>query len=635
MTSPRLEPPDTDDTPDALSAIDERFPWTRISNVALGAAVVFACLALARYRTYHNETFDLAFYARLTWGIGHGDYYNPLVGAKLWGLHLSWVLLPLGLLARFVATVPLLLVVQAAAVAAAGIPLARVAARRVGHPLAADAALAVWLLYPAVGSVASYEFHPSALALLPLALSLDYLDRRLLRPGLVALAAAVACREDVALIAALLGVAIAFRKEHRVAGALTALAATAYFALFFFVIAPRYMPRHGSLQLHFGHLGATPMDVLKALLTRPVETLRELATPVRLLYVPRLLVPVAFTALLRPRWLLPALAPVAINLLSQFPTAVQVHSHYASLVIPFIVVAAAHGVGRLVATGGVHGERYALAALVAVALGTAHMHHRAGMTPLSRRFDRAAHVPDERLTTLDAVVAAIPPDAVVSAPDHLLPHLAERPRLYRFPPPGRVEYMVLSTEHRSHFLGTQDIWRNEEEALVRNTLFRRRYGVYRVYGSYIVLRRDHPLRAWARDRYVDFGIDPHVHAAHADVGASLAVAGWGAAPLAHGTRVTLLLAAHRPWPLDLGFELGWGPMVPHAERSDPEHTWAFLPFDGVFQPAFVRPGEVVRTQADVPATLDELRAHGLWFGARRLDGSRLDAKSLHWTPLPP
>ena len=44
---------------------------------------------------------------------------------------------------------------------------ARGAGRRVGHPAAPYAALAVYLLHPVVGSIASYEFHPSALALFP------------------------------------------------------------------------------------------------------------------------------------------------------------------------------------------------------------------------------------------------------------------------------------------------------------------------------------------------------------------------------------------------------------------------------------------------------------------------------------
>ena len=126
-----------------------------------------------------------------------------------------------------------------------------------------------------------------------------------------------------------------------------------------------------------------------------------------------------------------------------------------------------------------------------------------------------------------------------------------------------------------------------------------------------------------------------VHAAHADVGPSMAIAGWGLAPGrdAHHTRLILLATPTARWPFDVGFQVGWGPMAPHLDRQDPAHIWSFLPFDGVFMAVFVRPGEVARTEVELPASRDELLRDGLWFGARRIDSSRLDAASAHWTRL--
>ncbi len=618
-------------------SLDDRFPWTRVSNIALGAAVLFSFLSLARYRTFHNETFDLAFYARMVWGAGHLDLQNPMVGAPLWGLHLSWLIFPLGLLGRLVSIVPMLLVVQAACVASAGIPLARIAVRRTGYPIAADIALGVYLLTPTIASIATYEFHPSSIALLPLCIALDNFDRRDLTHGTLALTLAALCREDVALVAALVGLTLSLRREHRAVGLATFFFWTAYFVVYVFLIAPRFLPRTGSLQLHFGHLGGSPAGIVSSIFRHPLAVLLTLATPLRLLYVPRLLVPVAFTALLRPRWLLPALAPVAINLLSQFPTAPEVHSHYSPLAIPFVLVACAHSVGYLIVLGGRHGDRWAVGAMVSIALGSLWMQHRSGVLPvLGARFDPHAFVPDQRMEALDAVIEVIPPDASVSGPDYFLPHVAERPRLFRYPPPPRsVDYLVVSTEHRATYTGTQELWRNTEEQTVRAALNWDHYGVYAVVGPFIVLKLHWPVRTYARGRYVELDPDPRVHPAHLDIGPSLSIAGWGITPAQHGTHVVILLVPKLPWPSDLNFEVGWGPMVPHLDRQDPLHTYAFLPFDGAFQSPFVRVGEVVRTEVDIPATLDEIRTQGLYFGPRRIDGSRLDAHSPHWTLLSP
>ena len=119
---------------EAARVEDPRFPFVRISNTALAAALVFAFLALRRFATFHNETFDLAFYARLVWGLGRFDQFQPLTNSYFWGLHASPILYVLALLGRVLPIIPMLLVVQSACVCAAGIPIARIAARRVGHP---------------------------------------------------------------------------------------------------------------------------------------------------------------------------------------------------------------------------------------------------------------------------------------------------------------------------------------------------------------------------------------------------------------------------------------------------------------------------------------------------------------------
>ena len=163
--------------------------------------------------------------------------------------------------------------------------------------------------------------------------------------GSWALIVAVSCREDVALVAAIMGASLAIRREHRTAGVAILLVGVVYFGVYMFGIAPRYVPRAGSLELHFGHLGGSPAQIARTVVLHPVQVLRVVAAPVKLLYGPRLLAPVAFLSLVAPRWLLPALVPFGINMLSQFPTAPEIQSHYAALAVPFVFASAAHGAG--------------------------------------------------------------------------------------------------------------------------------------------------------------------------------------------------------------------------------------------------------------------------------------------------
>jgi len=629
------------DAPMALPPDDDaRFPLARISNLALAAALAFTWLALRRYATYHNETFDLAFYTRMAWGMGRGDYYHPITNSYMWGLHASPVLYPFGWLSRLHAPlVPLLLAAQAASTTAAAIPLARIAARRIGLPVAADIMAVAYLLYPPIATIATYEFHPGSLALFPLAMALDRADRRDLRGALPWLAAAAVCREDAALVAGLVGLAGVLNRRlartQRAWGVGAFAALTTYFAVYFLVIAPSQLPRHGSLELHFGHTGAnTPAGLVVALFTHPVAMLRTMLVPVKVLYGVRLLAPVAFLPVLAPRWLLPALVPFAINMVSQFPAAPQIHSHYSTLISPFVFAAAAHGAGRLAAGQSGPLERNAMVSGLAVLAASLVIHHRAGATPLSRRWSMAPFRRDARTAEIDSLLRLLPPDASVAAPDAMLAHVAERPLFQRFDNQRRpCAWIVADVGYRTRFGTTQNILRNTEEGPLRVLLAGARYGVFASSPSFLLFRQHWSARAYGLGRYVRFDPDPGVHRVHVPIGPSVHVAGWKLERVDGRSELSVLLHARRRWPPDVGFEVGWGPVHESGARWDPEHTVTVLPFDGRMSPTLVHVGEVARTRFVLPVPHETLRGQTVYLGFRRVDGSRMDFDSPNWTPL--
>ncbi|MDP3273754.1 MAG: DUF2079 domain-containing protein [Deltaproteobacteria bacterium] len=617
----------------------------RVSWLALAVACLWATLALLRYHTFHNETFDLAFYGRMTWGLGHGDPRHPLTDSHFLGLHASWVLLPLGLLSRWLPTIPLLLVVQAAALAGAAIPLANFAARRVRHAHAADFALLAFVLYPPIFTAATYEFHPSTLALFPLFLAVDLHDRGRHRASLVALGLAALCREDVALVAACAAGLFAWQRSARPRreAALFALAMLVYFLGYFLLIAPRLIPQRGSLSLHFGSIGSTPGGLVRAVLLHPLSTLGAVLTPAKCLYIPRLLAPLAFMSLLSPRWLIPALAPLAINLLSAWPTAVQTRSHYALLIAPFVLLSAIEGVARLVDADHALGppavrptgrRMLALAAAVLlVALGITQ--RRAGATPLSRWWNTSHFRQDFRSQNLARIVQQVRPEVMVVAPDEVLAHLSERNDFQRAAQwTRRADDLILSVEHRARIGESQDLWRSDEEIVLRNVLTRARYGLVHAESTHMLFRYGVSPRAYATGRYIAFEPEPWAEARHVDIDASLAVASFRlqAQDSTH-TRVTLWLVALQRWPTDMALELGWGPMHPSGDRLDPEHIHSFLLFDGRLSPVHIRVREVSRTETTLAVAIGALAQSSLVIGTRRLDGSRMHRESPHWVPL--
>lgn len=582
---------------------DDIPPATRrvIVALALAQGALFALLGAARHLAFHNETFDLAFYTRIAWGLVHQDHWEPLVDAHVYGLHLSPILVPLGALGALTDTALVLVIAQALALALAVFPIARIGARHLGPAGALLGAIA-WLFYPNPGHVAGYEVHPGSLAVLPLAWiawSLDGGSRRAFALGALGV---LACREDLALVVLAAALVHAWRHPdgRRVVAIVSAL--TLAYALFFFLyLHPAHAPAQGSLQLHFGRFGDSLPEVAGYLATHPGELAAHLAAPHRLAYLPKVLAPLALLPLLRPRWLVPAAPVLAVNLVSEWPTTTHLDVHYLTPALPFLVAGALEGAAVL-ARGGA--RLVVLAALAILALAS---HAVAGGTPLSFDFDAPAFARDHRSDGARAIVARIGPTASVQAPYPLLSHLAERTVLRRTTSPeSGTDFYVLDVAHRRRFAGDEDLIRTVEEPRVRDWMARADHRLVLAEGDYYLLERGHAPRTGLGGRALVGRADPSEGQA---LCGCLAVRG---ATLA-GEVLELALIARGPCPADLALRIG---TTDRPRRVD-------LPFGGWLSPAHLEAGDLAVSRHRVRgAELAAIRAHGLRVGAIRQSGAR-------------
>jgi len=550
--------------------------------LAAAAALVFAWIAFARYATFHNRSFDLAFYARLAWGLARGRTYEPLVGAHVFGLHLSPVLVPLGLLGAAFGTVRVLLVAQALAVAATAWPLARIGARRFGD-LGALAGAGALLLHPNLAPVVSEAFHPGTLAVLPLAWAIDALDRRDPRAFVASVVGVLACREDLAIATAVLGWLFARDGDAaaRRLGRKVTIVSLAWFAVWAAVLLPIFGPRGGSFAMHFGRF-----------VHSPGELLGHLAAPARLLYLPTVLATVALLPLLRPRLLLPVLPLLLVNLVSAFPTTTDVASHYLTPALPFVVAAALDGASRLGRFAAV------LPALAAMA-----------WTSFAVPIALADLRPDERSAQARRIVAAVPQARSVQGPGFLLAHLAERSLVYRGPPPDRqASFVILDVSHRRRYARQETLLRTREEPIVRRWLARPDHALVRLERDFLLLRRGRSPRRGLGARAIRGTTSPDQGDA---LSACLALRG---ASLA-GARLHLDLVARAPCPADIGLRIG---TADKPRRVD-------LLFDGLFSPVHLRPGDLVRSSHPLDPTERAAALQGeLRVGLLRSGGARID-----------
>lgn len=576
----------------------------RVSSAVF--ALLWSLEGLSRFHNFHNRTFDLALYARQAWGLVHGDFYDPIVDVPFLGSHVALVLWPLGMLGKVFGTVPVLIVAQALALAFTALPIARIGARRFGDR-GAWLGAAAWLLYPNIGHVASYEFHPGSIGVLAIALALDALDAdRALAFG-VACFAMLLCRADFAMLGALLGLGAMLwtRPRPRVwrqTGALVCLGSIAYLAVQFLVLKRLYPAGSSSMDLHFRQWGGSPFGVLSTLIHDPAAVRDHFLQPAKLGYLPKLLLPVALLPLLAPRWLLFAVPFVAINLLSSFPTTSEFYSHYLTPAIPAIVVAGLDGLARLTTYVRALRLRQAAVAVLVACLSLASW--RNGGLPWSRDFDAAAFVADSYTGQARRTLATIAPLGSVQAPDPLLPHVAERSELYRSTPPDvGARFVVLDVSHRQRYERTEDLLRTIEEPTTRTWLARRDYGLVHVENSLLTLQRGTDPRSGIAQRYL-----PHEHGQQSGIPLTRCLTLLSAWLDPHG--LELELSAQAPCPNDLALRIG---AETRPRRVD-------LLFDGLLSPAQLRDEYAVSWHSLTPLERERILERGLRIGALRSSG---------------
>ncbi len=284
-------------------------------------------------------------------------------------------------------------------------------------------------------------------------------------------ALAMACKEDMGLTVAMLGLyAMVARRRWRWGG-VTALAGVAWFAVAVFLIQPWFSPTGSNIQAdRYAWLGGTPLAIMGTLLRRPGMVWDHVWRQANLPgYLGGLLLPSAFLSALCPLAWLPALPSLSINLLSDNPFTWRLEDfHYAAPIAPFVFIAATYGVRRLAAWAGRRSqavEHYVLVAACGLLLGAALVYHYArGFSPLARPFQPWPITDHQRRA--DTIFAQVPPAAALFAQSNLNPHLSGRRVVYQdpailidpmlrdgLPPPDHLLFDVSSLANQNDFQG--------------------------------------------------------------------------------------------------------------------------------------------------------------------------------------
>jgi uncharacterized membrane protein len=332
--------------------------WATLLLAMLVYAVVMSHQAVLRYDTFKATAFDLGNMDQVLWNTIHGrpfqftnqaiDWYGPPTRLAI---HFEPIILLLSLLYIFHADPRILLVFQTLALVSGALPVFLLTRKYLPEwPLLSACMAIAYLLSPTLIGMNIFDFHPVSIAtplLLYAVLALTYKRHVWF---LIACILAAACKEEVPLSIALLGILVIWRYKSPRLGITLITGGLLWSFLAFFVIIPYFFPgaQHNNFWYRYESLGSSPGAAILNLLLHPWLLLSMYITFDRFFYLAGLLRSSGFLALLAPEWLLPVLPSVAINILSTDPTLYSGVYHYNAVIIPFIMLAAIHGTRRLI-----------------------------------------------------------------------------------------------------------------------------------------------------------------------------------------------------------------------------------------------------------------------------------------------
>jgi uncharacterized membrane protein len=319
-------------------------------------AVVISYQTVLRYDTFKATAFDLGNYDQAIWNTIHGRLFQFTNQGDNWygpptrlAIHFEPIILPLSLLYAFHADPRILLVFQTLALAAGALPIFLLTRTVIpAWPLLAPVMAVAYLLMPAQLGMNLFDFHPLSLATPLLLYAVLALTHKRYAWFVIACVLAAACKEDVPVAIALLGVLVVWKYKLPRLG-ITLMVGGILWSVLAFLLIKHFFPgaQGNNYWYRYEALGSSPEAAILNLLEHPWLVFTTFITLDRIYYLAGLLRSTGFLALLAPVWLLPSVFSLAVNMLSvDDPLLYSGVYQYNAPIIPFVMISAIYGAQR-------------------------------------------------------------------------------------------------------------------------------------------------------------------------------------------------------------------------------------------------------------------------------------------------
>ncbi len=527
-----------------------RWFWIALSLVVAMAAA-FAAFYIV-YLTRMQDAFmtpaeDVGIMDQAVWSVTHGHLFHQTIcnivsdtncytlnGFSRFAIHFEPILFPLSLLYALWPGPKILIVLQTLVVASGAFPAFWLARLRLRSNLAGAAIAALYLLYPELQQAEASYFHAVVLTSALLMFTLYFLYIRNTRWLFVFALLSMACKEEIPLVIAMLGLwSIVFQQRWRSGLGLIGMAVAwvGFSLLIFRVFSPT---GHPLLSSRYAYLGSNIFEIARTIVTQPVGLIKDhILEHAHFYYIRLLFSPVNYISLLAPWVLIIAIPSLALNLFSSDPNMYQGTAQYNAEIVPILIFATiealvvivwlvqwvvkrarnefaqeaaakaariakaagtsvADAPARPVISGKARGGMYwlqpvtLLVLLAFTLLGVLRHDQTYGVMPYSQDFLWPQVTPHTEMA--QRFITMFPANASVSAQSSLVPHLSERANIYLFPyatkqPEQLADYVFLDVTSDPYPYAPAD-YRN----VVRELLLHGDYGIAASGDGYLLLK---------------------------------------------------------------------------------------------------------------------------------------------------
>lgn len=462
----------------------------------LAFMAAYGWLAVTRHQRFNSTGYDLAINEQIVWNTVHGRFFaSSLEVDNSFADHFRPFLLALAPFYLLFQSPLTLLLVQTAGLALGAIPLYLLARERLQQRLVPLVIAAVYLLYPALGFIARFDFHVEAFAIPAFFAAFYAMERERWGWASAWLLIPLLVKESMGLTVAAVGLyALVMRRKARWGSAWLVLG-LATFAVTSFWLIPTVRGEASDTLSRYRWLGDAPGTMLATLFTEPALVWQQLTSADRLFYLLQLLVPVGFLALLGLPELFLALPGLGLNLLASHHCQPTIYCQYTVPVLPFVLVATVFGLGTLRHLLRRH-PAWQLAGLGLLPLALFSLWVDTPFTETEALPDALA--PPGNAEVVRAALAVVPEAGTAVTSNDYAPHLARRQELYVIGNPSQRE---APADPEVVFLNLYDqeyIVCDQYRAYVAR-LDPARYGVTFRTGGVIVIQQDAGDNALFRD----------------------------------------------------------------------------------------------------------------------------------------